>query len=79
MSSYDLVKYASNAVVAGLGIGLYDVFVDGRSINESFVKNDVLTFAVSNVLVNFSFDVLSGLLPYLNESSGVGMISKHLL
>ena len=79
MSNYDLIKYGSHAAVAGLGIGLYDLFVDGRSINESFVQNDVLTFAVSNVLVNFSLDVLSGLLPYLNENSGVGMISKHVL
>ena len=78
-SSYDLVKYASHAVVSGLGIGLYDVFIDGRSFGESFVMNDVLTFGVSNILVNFSFDVLSGILPYLNEASGVGMVSKHLL
>lgn len=79
MSNYDLIKYASHALVAGLGITVYDVFIDGRSINESFVMNDAATFAVSNVLVNFSLDVLSGLLPYLNESSAVGMISKHVL
>jgi hypothetical protein len=27
--NYDLVKYASHGLVAGLGIVVYDVFVDG--------------------------------------------------
>jgi hypothetical protein len=62
-----------------LGIGLYDVLVDGRSFNESFTYNDVLTFTLSNVATNFAFDVISGLLPYLNENNGIGMLSKPLL
>jgi hypothetical protein len=76
---YDLIKYASHSVIAGLGIGIYDVLIDGRSMTESFTKNDVLTFAVSSVASNFAFDLISSLLPYLNESNTLGMISKHLL
>ncbi len=79
MQNYDLIKYASHAVIAGLGIGIYDVMVDGRSLTESFTMNDTLTFAVSNVASNFAFDVISGLLPYLTESGILGMVSKHLL
>jgi hypothetical protein len=41
--------------------------------------NDGLTFAVSNIASNLALDVVSGLLPYFNEGSSLGMISKHLL
>lgn len=77
--SYDLVKYASNGFVAALGIVVYDVLVDSRSLSEPFVMNDAITFAVSNVATNLTLDVVSGLLPYFNEGSALGMISKHLL
>jgi len=79
MENYDLIKYSSNAVVAGLGIVLYDVMVDNRSLMESFTQNDVMVFALSNVALNFSIDVLSALIPYLNDNNMVGMASKHLL
>ena len=41
--------------------------------------NDFATFAVSSVLVNFSLDIVSALIPYLNENSSIGMITKHVL
>ena len=77
--NYDFLKYGTNGLVAVLGIGLYDVIVDGRSVGESFMRNDLLTFGVSNIVTNFSFDVITALIPYINESSVLGMISKPLM
>jgi hypothetical protein len=79
MNNFDLVKYGSHAVVAYLGLTAYDVFVEGKTFTESFTMNDAGTFALSTVVSNLAFEVVSGMLPYFNEGSISGMIGKPLL
>ncbi len=78
-SSYDLVKYGSHGLIAAATIVGYDVLVDGRSMSESFVKDDALSFAVSNIATNFVNDIISNFVPFLDESNTVGMLTKPLL
>ena len=79
MNQYDLMKYSSHSLVAMGSIVLYDVFVDGRSLTEGFTQNDAITIGLSTLATNVIFDVVSGLVPYLNENSTIGMISRPLL
>lgn len=73
------MKYATHSAIAATGIALFDVFVDGRSFSESFVRDDAMTAAVAILTSSFVFDVVSGLLPYLHDNNSLSMISKPLL
>lgn len=79
LNNYDLMKYSTHSLVAMGSIVLYDVFVDGRSLTEGFTQNDAITIGLSTLATNVIFDVVSGVIPYLNENSTVGMISRPLL
>ena len=73
------MKYSSHSLVAMGSIVLYDVFVDKRSLTESFTQNDALTIGISTLATNLLLDVVSGLVPYLNENNALGMVSRPLL
>ncbi len=77
--NFDIMRYSSHSLVAMGSIVLYDVFVDGRSFTEGFTQNDAITIGLSTLATNVIFDVVSGLVPYLNENSAVGMVSRPLL
>lgn len=79
MSSYDLIKYSSHALVAVAGIVVYDIAIDGRSLTDQYTMDDALAFGLSSIASSFVYDVVSGLLPYLYENNMVGMIAKPLL
>lgn len=79
MMNFDLTKYSIHAVIAALGISLYDVVVDNKSLSDSFVRNDAMTIALSAVVVNVAHDVLTGLVPFLNENNFAGMLARPLL
>ncbi len=79
MFKYDLMNYAGHAVV-GYGVILaYDTIVDGKNIRESLVMKDALVFSLSTVASSLASEVVSGFIPYLNEGSFGGMISRPLL
>ena len=73
------MKYTSHSLVAMGTIVLYDVFVDKRSLTESFTQNDAITVGLSTLAVELLYDVLSGLLPYLYENNVFVMIARPLL
>ena len=77
MIRHDLMKYASNALVSyGLFYG-YDYLVEGKS--SQFSNKDSLSFALSTVLSNVGYEVVEGLVPYLNQGNLAGMIGQPLL
>ena len=76
---YDFMNYAGHTLVSFGAILAYDVFVDGRNVSESLVMKDGLVFAVSTIASSLAYDVISGLLPYINEGSIGGLISRPLL
>ena len=76
---YDIMRYSSHSLVAMGSIVLYDVFVDKRSLSESFTQNDAITVGLSTLAVELLYDVLSGLLPYLYENNAFVMIARPLL
>ena len=76
---YDIMRYSSHSLVAMGTIVLYDVFVDKRSLTESFTQNDAITVGLSTLAVELLYDVLSGLLPYLYENNVFVMIARPLL
>ena len=79
MLRYDIMKYSTHSLVAMGSIVLYDVFVDKRSLTESFTQSDAITIGLSTLATNLLFDVVSGLVPYLNENGAFGMVSRPLL
>ena len=79
MFRFDMFKYAGDAVVGYGALLAYDCLVEGKNIRDSLVMKDALVFGLSNVASTLAFDVVSGMLPYLNEGSIGGMISKPLL
>ena len=79
MMKYDIMRYSSHSLVAMGTIVLYDVFVDKRSLTESFTQNDAITVGLSTLAVELLYDVLSGLLPYLYENNVFVMIARPLL
>ena len=76
---YDIMRYSSHSLIAMGTIVLYDVFVDKRSLTESFTQNDAITVGLSTLAVELLYDVLSGLLPYLYENNVFVMIGRPLL
>ena len=77
--NYDLVKISGNAVFCGVAIGLYDVLVDGWGLTEGYVRDDLLTFAVSSVASSFVFEIVNGLVPYISENNSLGMLTRPVL
>ena len=73
------MRYSSHSLVAMGTIVLYDIFVDKRSLTESFTQNDAITVGLSTLAVELLYDVLSGLLPYLYENNVFVMIGRPLL
>ena len=79
MNHYDLVKYATHSMIAALAVSLYDVVIDGKSFTDNFVMDDAVTAAVSTLATSYTYDVVTGLLPYLNDNSSLSMLSRPLL
>ena len=80
MQSYDFVKYSSQAVVGALLISLYDVFVEGYELKlNGFVSSDAFSMAISVVISNLAYDVISGLVPFLEKSNFMGQIAHPIL
>ena len=79
LNNFDLMKYGTHALVSYGGMLAYDVLVEGKSISEGFTMSDAATFAISSVVADVSYDVLSGLVPYINEGSMTGMLANHIL
>ena len=79
MMSYDLTKYTSHAVIGFAGIIAYDTLIEGYKIDGGFAYSDASTFALSTIISNVSYDILSNFLPYLNEGSLPGVIGKPLI
>ena len=76
---YDFMNYTGHTLVSFGAILAYDVFVEGYSIQSSYVMKDALVFGLSTVASSLASEVVSGLIPYLNEGSFGGMISRPLL
>ena len=79
MFKYDLMNYASHAVVGYSALLAYDSIVKGRNIRESLVMKDALVFGLSTVASSIASEVVSGFIPYFNEGSVGGMISRPLI
>ena len=79
MFRFDVMRYAGDAVVGYGALLAYDCFVEGKNIRDNLVMKDALVFGLSTVASTLAFDVVSGMLPYLNEGSIGGMISRPLL
>ena len=79
MYKFDLVKYATNAAFGYASIMAYDTLILGLRYDGGFAMSDASSFALSTVLSNFTSEVLSSMVPYLNENNFVGMISYPLI
>lgn len=79
MYSYDFTRYASHAFIGYGALLAYDTFVEERQLSESYTMRDGLVFGLSTVVSSLALDVVSGLLPYLNEHSFAGMVSRPLI
>ena len=66
MFSFDIMKYSSHALISYGGMIAYDVLVDNRGISDSYTMTDAATFALSSVFADLVYDVVSGLLPFIN-------------
>ena len=77
--SFDLMSIGYSSVVAYAGLSLYDYGFNGKSLSETFTMYDSASFALSIILSNYSFDILSSFLPYLNDNNVIRVISKPLL
>jgi len=60
---FDLIKYSSHAAVSFILIGAYDVFVEGYSYNDGFVMSDSISFAITSVISNITYDIVYSFLP----------------
>ena len=79
MFKYDLMNYAGHAAVGYGALLFYDVVVEGVNIQSSYVMKDALVFGLSTIVSTLASDVISGLIPYINEGSFGGMISRPLI
>ena len=79
MMRFDLMKYGSRALVSYGAIVAYDVLMDGRTFQESFTMNDGAVFAVSAIGSEIAYELVSNVIPYINEGSVAGMIAKPLI
>ena len=79
MFKYDLMNYVGHAAVGYGALLVYDVFVEGVNIQSSYVMRDGLVFGLSTIASTLASDVISGLVPFINEGSFGGMTSRPLL
>uniref|UniRef100_A0A6C0EG06 Uncharacterized protein n=1 Tax=viral metagenome TaxID=1070528 RepID=A0A6C0EG06_9ZZZZ len=67
MMSYSLTRYGSHALIGYLGILAYDSLIDGKSVSDNFTMSDAATFAISTVVSSVALEVVSNIVPFLNE------------
>lgn len=79
MYQFDLVKYATHALVGYGGMLAYDVFVEGRDYNGGFAMKDAMTFGISSLISSLTCEVLCSFVPYLNEGNLHGYIVNPVL
>jgi hypothetical protein len=77
MFQLDFMRYATHGLIGYAGIYAYDTFVDDKG--SAFSMRDAGTFAVSTVVTSLAHEVITGLLPYLNEGSLPGMVFTPVL
>lgn len=78
MLRFDLMRYGTHALIGYAGILAYDSLIDGRTISESFTMNDAATFAVSTIVSSIGLEVVSNIMPILNEGY-LGMVSGPVI
>ena len=78
MDKYNMIKYASHAAFGYVSLLAYDTLVLGFKIDGGFAMSDATSFALSTVLTNFTCDVLSSMVPYINDGSFYGMLFQQL-
>ncbi len=79
MLRFDLIKYSSHALIGFASIAAFDVFVDGYKYNDGFVMSDATTFAISSIVADLSFDIISNFLPMVGESNLSSFITRPVL
>ncbi len=76
---FDIIKYSTHAAIGYGAFLAYDSLVLGYKLDGGFAMSDAGSFAMSSVIAYFTYEILSSLVPYLNENSFLGMISYPLL
>ncbi len=79
MINFDLMRYGTHALVGYGSLLAYDVLIEGYKLDGGFAMSDAASFAVSTVVSNLAYDLLSSVLPYINENNISGMITKPVL
>ena len=79
MLKFDLLKYTTHAAIGYGAFLAYDTLVLGYKLDGGFAYSDAGSFAMSSVIAYFSYEILSSVVPYLNENNLLGMISYPLL
>ena len=74
---FDLMKYATKSITTLGVVYLYDYYVDDKG--PAYSLTDSYTAALSFIAGDILIDVLQAYIPYLNDQSVIGMISKPLL
>ena len=67
MMKFDLTRYGTTALIGYVGVLAYDSLIDGKSISENFTMNDAATFAISTVVSSIGLEVVSNIVPFLND------------
>ena len=79
MISFDVMKYGTNAAIGYVGIMAYDVFIDVKNYRDAFTMADASTFAIASIASDMSYELLSNVIPYINDGSFLGMVAHPLL
>ncbi len=79
MINFDLMRYGTHALVGYGSLLAYDIFIEGYKFDGGFAMSDAATFAVATVVSNLGYDLLSSVVPYINESNFAGMITRPVL
>ena len=79
MMKFDIMKYVTHAAIGYGAFLAYDTLVLGYKIDGGFAMSDAGSFAMSSVIAYFTYEILTSLVPYINENSLLGMISYPLL
>ena len=74
---FDLMKYATKSITTLGVVYLYDYYVDDKG--PAYSLTDSYTAALSFIAGDILIDILQAYIPYLNDQSVIGMISKPLL
>lgn len=77
--SYDLTKYAANAMFGFASIMAYDIAQEGVKINGYFSYSDASIFALSTLVSNYANDLSNQYLPFFKMGYLPGLIYKPLL